>query len=74
VERAAQLWKELQAWLKETGAKIPTPNPDYNPAWAAQQHDAAVAEKKQLEKENAEHLNPDWQPNSDWWKSLQTKD
>jgi len=73
-ERTAQLWKELQAWLKETSAKIPKPNPDYNPDWAVQQHQAALALKERLEKEHAAYLDPDWQPNPNWWKSLQTKD
>ncbi|MBA4062227.1 MAG: N-acetylgalactosamine 6-sulfate sulfatase (GALNS) [Isosphaera sp.] len=28
---AAELSKELAAWLKDVGAKMPTPNPDYRP-------------------------------------------
>ena len=73
-ERTAQLWKELQAWLKETGAKIPEPNPDYQPVWAAQHKRAALALKARLEKEHAAYLDPDWQPDPTWWKSQTTKD
>ena len=73
-ERTAQLWKELQAWLKETGARIPQLNPDYQPAWAEQQQQAALAQKSRLEKLNANFLKPDWQPDPTWWKSLTTKD
>ena len=74
VERTAQLWSELQLWLKETSAKIPQPNPDYNPAWAGQQQQAAQVLKTRLEKEHAAFLKPDWQPDPTWWKSLTTKD
>ena len=73
-ERTARLWAQLQTWLKETDAKIPEPNPDYKPAWAAQHHKAALALKARLEKTHAEYLDPNWQPNADWWKSMQTQD
>ncbi len=55
---AADLWSQLQRWLKSTGAKIPQPNPDYKPAWAEQQHKAALKQKENLEKQHAEFLNP----------------
>ena len=74
VARTAKLWKELQAWLKETGAKIPEPNPGYNPAWAAQQQQTVLAQKNRLEKQHADYLKPDWQPDPTWWKSLTTND
>src|SRR5262249_7175279 len=51
--RTSQLWSELQAWLKETGAKIPKPYPDYNPAWAEQNRQAAKNLKARLEKNHA---------------------
>ena len=73
-KRAADLWSQLQAWLKSTAAKIPQPNPDYKPAWAEQQRQAALKQKVNLEKQNAEFLNPNWQPDPTWWKSQQTPD
>jgi len=73
-KRAADLWLQLQAWLKETGAKIPQPNPDYKSAWAEQQRAAALRQKENLEKQHAGFLNPKWQPDPTWWKSLQTSD
>ena len=73
-ERTASLWSQLQAWLKETEAKIPQPNPDYQSAWAGQKHQAALDEEKRLEKEHAAWFEPDWQPNPTWWKSLVPKD
>ena len=73
-ERTAQLWKALQAWLEETGAKLPQPNPDYNPAWAGQQQQAAQSFRSRLEKQHADYFKSDWQPDSTWWNSLTTKD
>ena len=73
-ERTARLWAQLQAWLKETGAKIPRPNPGYQPDWAVQQHKGVLAWKERLEKQHAEFLDPNWQPDPTWWKSMQTKD
>jgi len=74
VDRVARLWSELQTWLKETGAKIPQPNPEYQAAWADQQRQAAQKQKIRLEKEHADYLEPNWQPNATWWKSLVPKD
>lgn len=74
LERTASLWTELQAWLKETKATIPQPNPDYNPAWAAQQQQAAQSLKSRLEKQHADYLKPDWQPDPTWWNSQAPKD
>jgi arylsulfatase A-like enzyme len=31
-ERVARLREELEAWRKDVGAKLPTPNPAYDPA------------------------------------------
>jgi arylsulfatase A-like enzyme len=73
-ERTAKLWAKLRAWLKETGAKMPRPNPAYQEAWAEQQQKAAQARMDRLEREHAAYLNPDWQPNPTWWDSLVTKD
>ncbi|HEU5071228.1 MAG TPA: sulfatase [Verrucomicrobiae bacterium] len=73
-QRTAELWSELSAWLKATNAKLPQPNPDYQPAWAVQQHTAALKLKERLEKQHAEFLDPNWQPDPTWWKSLTTKD
>jgi arylsulfatase A-like enzyme len=72
--RTAKLWTELQAWLKEIGAKIPQPNPGYKEAWTAQHEQAALAAKASLEKTHAAFLDPNWQPDPTWWKSLVPKD
>ncbi len=72
--RATGLWSQLQLWLKSTGAKIPQPNPHYQPEWADQRSKAALRQKENLEKQHAEFLKPDWRPDPTWWKSQQTPD
>ncbi len=73
-ERTATLWKELQAWLKATDAKIPQPNPAYQTAWAQQQQAGAIKLKIRLEEQHAKYLSPEWQPDPTWWNSQTTKD
>jgi arylsulfatase A-like enzyme len=68
--RTARLWAELQAWLKETGGKIPQPYQQYKEAWGEQQRTAAQALKNRLEESHAAYLDPGWQPDPTWWKSL----
>jgi len=68
--RTAGLWTKLQAWLKETSAEVPQPNPEYQPVWTEQQHAEALVLKEKLEKAHAAYLNPSWQPDPTWWKSL----
>jgi hypothetical protein len=68
--RTTQLWAELQAWLKETGAKIPQPYPQYQEVWAKQQWTSSLAAKGRLEKSHAAYLDPGWQPDPTWWRSL----
>jgi hypothetical protein len=72
--RADGLWTTLQAWLRETNAPVPQPNPEYQPIWAGQQRDEALSLKMKLEQQHARFLNPDWQPDPAWWGSLVPKD
>lgn len=69
-QRTAQLWAELEAWLKETGARIPQPYPGYQEEWAEQNRQSAETQKLRLEQSHAAYLEPDWQPDPTWWKSL----
>ena len=73
-ERTAQLWDELQAWLEQTRAKIPQPNPAYDSAWTVQKEQAALTLKNKLETDHAQLLQPDWQPDPTWWNSQTTRD
>ena len=72
--RTAQLWAELNAWLEQTAATIPQPNPAYDPVWEAQKKKAALTQKAKLEKDHAAFLLPDWQPDPTWWNSQTTRD
>jgi len=69
-DRVQALWKELDAWLKDTGAKIPQSYPGYKDNWAKQNEAAAEKQKQGLEKAHAGYLDPSWQPDPTWWKSL----
>lgn len=74
VERTGQLWTQLQAWLKETGASIPLPHSAFTEAMMEQNRKDAQALKARLEKSHAAYLDPGWQPDPTWWKSLVPKD
>ncbi len=69
-ERTAELRKRLDAWLADTGARIPQPDPRFNKAKLAQQKQN-IRNKKlpALERQHANYLAPDWKPNVDWWSS-----
>lgn len=71
--RTSQLCGELQAWLTETGAKRPQPNPDYQEAWGCNRNKPRWASRR-LDRQHADYLESDWQPDPAWWKSLTTKD
>jgi arylsulfatase A-like enzyme len=73
-ERTAALWKELDAFLKSSGARRPQPYREYDPAWADQKKEAALKQKESLEKSHAKFLEESWSPNKDWWSSLTTQD
>ena len=68
--RSVELWAELQVWLKQTGAKLPHPYAGYDRTSAAKAQELALKLKAQLEKQHAGFLNPNWQPDPTWWKSL----
>ena len=73
-EKTARLKTELQAWLVQTGAQLPKPNPDYDTAWAGQKQQDARALQIRLESDHATFLKPDWQPDPTWWNSQTTRD
>ena len=74
-DKAAELRQRLDAWLVEVDAKLPVPDPEYD----AEKEKARLASLEnermpQLEKEHADYLDPDWQPNDDWWGSQEVVD
>ena len=73
--QAGELRKRLDEWLAEIDAKLPTPDPEYDPEKEqARLHDLEFELMPKLEAQHAEYLNPDWQPNEDWWGSQITVD
>ena len=67
---AADLRQRLDQWLVAVDAKFPVPDPEYDPAKAAARlHRLEHEQMPKLEAEHAQYLNPDWQPNADWWGS-----
>ena len=73
--RAAELCQRLDRWLAETGVKFPIPDPEYDPEKEkARLHELEFELMPKLEAQHAEYLDPDWQPNEDWWGSQVTVD
>jgi arylsulfatase A-like enzyme len=72
---AAQLRERLDRWLEEVGARFPVPDPEYDAA--AERRRLAQLEHDLMPRLEAQHrayLEPDWQPNPDWWGSQATGD
>ncbi len=69
-DRVNALRAKLDAWLKDTGAKFPAKDPQFN---AAQRESRWAALKTQgmarLEQQHASFLQPGFKPNRDWWGS-----
>ena len=73
--RARVLRMALNAWIKETGARIPKPDARFN-AERRKQQDAAIKNQRlpRLEAQHARFLDPNFQPNPTWWGSRATRD
>ena len=73
--RVRKLRAALDAWLAETGARIPKKDTRFDSARRKQQN-AVIKSKRlpQLEKQHANFLDPSFQPNPTWWGSKATKD
>lgn len=73
--RTSRMASQLDEWLREVDAKFPEPDPRYDPEKTEERFRRIQTVYKQtLERNHAEMLNPDWQPNADWWGSMVTKD
>jgi arylsulfatase A-like enzyme len=75
LELARTMRERLDGWLAETGARLPAHDPQYDDAafqaWIKRQQTTVL---EQLEKQHADYLDADWQPNKDWWGSAVTED
>ena len=69
--RASELRSRLDAWLAEVGARFPEPDPAYDADAETERLRYMGGEFMQkLEEQHAAYLDPDWQPNEDWWGSM----
>lgn len=65
---AASMLTALQDWQKQTGARFPSPNPDYDPQKAEQERADLIAKGlPQREAEHAAYLQPGFTPPGGWW-------
>lgn len=69
-DRTNELRERLDLWLVEVDAKLPVPDRQYDSVKERSRLDHLENEFMQgLEKQHAEYLDSDWQPNDDWWQS-----
>ncbi len=70
-ERVNNMMVELHGYLRETDAKMPTPDPTYSEAegekWRENRYNRAKASQEIL---RAAQLDPYWKPNKNWWGSV----
>jgi arylsulfatase A-like enzyme len=73
--KATELRRRLDAWLAETGAAFPVPDPEYDPRRERERLRQLEHEfMPELEDAHAKYLDPGWKPNADWWGSQATRD
>ena len=69
-EVARTLRAAMDAWLQEVGARLPERDPEYDAgAEAARLQDLETRFMAELEAQHRAYLDPDWEPNADWWGS-----
>ncbi|NQT92885.1 MAG: DUF4976 domain-containing protein, partial [Lentisphaerae bacterium] len=72
---ASGLRERLDRWLADVNARFPVADPEYDPGKRKAYLQKLEHEMMpKLESEHAEYLDPDWQPNEDWWGSQVTID
>ncbi len=74
-EKTAELKKRLDAWLSETRAILPQPDPRFSQErFDARLEKARTTQKSWLEKRAADYLNETWSPGPTWWGSSPKND
>jgi len=69
-EKTKELRTALGQWLIDVDAKLPVPDPEHDLSKEkARLADLENGLMPKLEAQHAEYLNPNWQPNDDWWQS-----
>ena len=71
INRARQMRRKLDTWLKQTKAKFPQLDPRFDSARRKARWENIKSQGKQkLEKQHASFLEPTYKPNKDWWGSM----
>ncbi|MDX1681909.1 MAG: sulfatase, partial [Phycisphaeraceae bacterium] len=74
-DRVQTLRAALDDWLEDVGAKFPEPDPEFDSqARAARMRRIEEELMPKLERQHAAYLDPDWEPNDDWWGSQVVRD
>lgn len=69
-DQVAAMSQRLQAWLKETGARLPVPNPEFDAgAYEREREQIRNRVLPTLERQAAGFLKPDYDPGNRWWVS-----
>ena len=69
-QTAFELRQSLDNWLAAVDAKFPVPDPEYDPEMEQTRlRELEHVLMPKLEAQHAAYLDPDWQPNDDWWGS-----
>jgi arylsulfatase A-like enzyme len=69
LERVKTLTATLFNWLQTVDARLPFPNPDFDPVQHARdQERIRTIVIANLEREHAAFLDPDWSPRGGWWE------
>jgi hypothetical protein len=62
---------ELDAWLKQTSANLPSPDPRFDASKAQKAlQQMRTKNKARLEAQHAGYLDENYRPNPDWWGSM----
>jgi arylsulfatase A-like enzyme len=69
-EKTAELKKRLDAWLSDTQAILPQPDPRFSQErFDARLEKVRTTQKSWLEKRAADYLDENWSPDATWWGS-----
>ena len=70
-DQAKEMKKRLSSWLEETKATFPVPDPQFDSVKRNLRWENMKSSRKiSLEKQHARFLDPNYQPNKNWWGSL----
>jgi arylsulfatase A-like enzyme len=71
INRARQMRRKLDTWLKQTKAQFPQLDPRFDSVKRENRWENIKSQGKQkLEKQHASFLEPTYKPNKDWWGSM----